>query len=286
MLADNVDTLPKEKIDEYNFEEDIFEDDESTDNFFNKIKEALSPRKITRYMLLNLWKPVLTFMLIFSMFLGSVYAGSYYRLFDARTMLNFEGTLSQLASSNNVFVVKAMPVIEWTYVTLAGAGDLIQSNIDMQAETRRKQEEEAAALLAKEEEETLKAKEETEKTKDARQKVEEQKPAGPSAQEQEKERQKQEATLRKLAEEQQRELAKRAGQLANYYTAMAPQDVVNILKNLENDEIVLILNRMENDAAARILTAFEPDRAAAISKEILRLRPVPAEVPQNAQGVL
>ena len=285
-MADNVDTLLKEKIDEYDFEEHLFENDESKDSFFKKIKEALSPRKIIRYILSNLWKPILVFMLIFSMFLGSVYAGSYYRLFNARTALDFEGTLTQLANSDNIFIVKAIPVIEWTYVTLAGAGDLIQSQIDMQAEARKKQEEETAALLVKEEEETLKAKEETEKAKDVRQKAEEQKPAGPSSQEQEKERQKQEATLRKLAEEQQRELTKRANQLANYYTAMAPQDVVNILKNLENDEIVLILNRMENDAAARILTAFEPARASAISKEILRLHPVPTEVPKNAQGVL
>lgn len=289
-MPDNVDTADnvikeEEKIDDYDFEEEYVEEDKNRVGFFTKLKQALSPRRIIGYIVSNLWKPVLAFILIFTLFLGTVYAGSYFRLFNARAALDFEGTLTSLKVSDNFLVVNTMPVIEWTYATLAAAGDLMQSQIDIEAEAKKKQEEEAALALAKEEEEARKT-QEAKEAKDTQARVEEQRPSGPSVQEQEKQRQKQEEELRRLAEAQQKELTKRANQLANYYAAMAPKDAVNILKNLDNDEIVLVLNRMENDAASQIMAAFEPDRASAISKEILRLHPTPTTIPSNIQGVL
>lgn len=268
MLADNDVTVVEKTEDIKIYEEmELPEERKDSEDFFTKMKKALSPRSILGFIISGLWKPVLAFILLFTLFLGAVYAGGYFRLFNTRDALNFEWLVADLRQKDNNALKTALPVIEWTSTTMAAAGDLMQSQIDIQAEAKKKQEEEAAALAQKEEEtaKNEQAASSQEDNKGSQQKR-------PSQQEQEKARKQQEAELKKLSEERQKELTKRANQLANYYSTMAPKDAVNILKNLDNEEIVLILERMENDAASQILANFEPDRASAISRDILALR--------------
>ncbi|MDR2006527.1 MAG: hypothetical protein LBP78_04725, partial [Acidaminococcales bacterium] len=92
--------------------------------------------------------------------------------------------------------------------------------------------------------------------------------------------------LKKAIAARQQELTKRAGKLALYYAAMPAADAVRILKNMENDEIILILGNMPDALASQILAGFEPERASAITKNILKLHPAPAEEASLSAGVL
>jgi flagellar motility protein MotE (MotC chaperone) len=243
-----------------------------------RIKQAARPVNILKYLLGLLWKPILFFALLFSLFLGASYAASYYKLIDARTALDFEPRMARARETDNTLARYALPVAEWSCSVVAAAGEIIQTRVERQEVIRLKEEQER---LAKKQEEDRLAKLEAEKEK-----AKQEKPAGANDQPaREAERKKQEAELRKLAAERQQELNKRAGKLATYYAAMPTADAVRILRNLGDEEIVVILSGMPDAAVAQILAGFEPERAAAVSKQILRPQP---SLPEDklAAGIL
>ncbi len=265
---------------------DEFDENETSESamFLAKIKSLLNPFNILRFFIANLWKPVLTFVLLFFLFLAGSYAGGYYKLFSVQDALNFDSALATAKKENSFLAKNALPFLEWTVASLNAAGEMMQSDIRLRAETARKQAEEASA---KKKEEELKAQESQIAQGDAAKKNSGGQstaptPAAPASPKTPDKKQEQ-LDLKKIAEEQQKELNKRAGKLATYYAGMKPQEAVDIMKNLENDEVITILNRMDDATAAKILALFDPGRAATISQNILKLRPSFGILPPSQQ---
>lgn len=284
--------MTEEKKDDIYDEEDLEEDEEEDDGvgLFTKIKEALNPRKIIKYILSNLWKPVLVSILLLSFSLAGVYAAAYYKLLDAKNALDFEPSMVQLRETENPVIKYMLPLIEWSSATLSAAGEIMQTRVDQidkEREALKQQEEEN-----KKQENTVNdVKDDTQKqgngnSTDAKKTPENKEPKRPSQEELKKQRE-EEAELKRLAEVRLQELNKRASRLAAYYSSMPPKDAVEILKKMDDDEIIVIMNRMENDVASQILAGFEPERASAVSKKILKLQPAPLIVDdKDAKEVL
>ncbi|MDR3348039.1 MAG: hypothetical protein LBO03_00295 [Acidaminococcales bacterium] len=253
----------------------------------SELKNGLAPTKIAKYIASRLWKPVLAFTLLFSLFLGGAYAANYYKLLNAGTALNFESMMPPLRASDNKIARELLPVAEWAVSVLSAAGEIIQYRVERQEALKLKEEEEIRAKKA--EEERLAAIEEEKRTageKGGRQEP----PAAANAEDEtrkrESERKRQDDELKKAIAARQQELNKRAGKLALYYSSMPAADAVRILKNMENDEIILILSNMPDALASQILAGFEPERASAITKNILKLHPSPTEEATLSAGVL
>ncbi len=255
--------------------------------FFAKLKSLLNPLNILRFLLANLWKPVLTFSLLFSLLLGGAYAGGYYKLFNVKNALNFENSVAAMRESEGFLARKTLPLMEWASAALGAAGEIMQTDIDRRAEIARKQAEEAAA---KKQEEELKAQEAKLAEEAAAKKEQEKKQAdgAPSAPGKNAagNKEQEQIDLKKLAEERQKELNKRASKLANYYAGMKPQEAVEIMKNMDNEEVIVILNRMDDATASKILAMFDPARAAVISHNILKLKPNTEKLPENTANVI
>ena len=75
--------------------------------------------------------------------------------------------------------------------------------------------------------------------------------------------------LAKLAKQKQAEETKKISKLSRLYGNMKPEEVVPILKQLDDPTIVAILNKMEEDQAGKILAQFDPAKAAQISQAML-----------------
>jgi flagellar motility protein MotE (MotC chaperone) len=251
--------------------------------FWQKIQNSFSLAKIMKYLLARLLKPLIFFSLLFSLVLGLVYAGSYYKVLDAKSALDFSYAMPEVRASENAVVKQLLPALEWASSAAAAAGEIIQYRAERQEEERKKREE---ILLAEQVEQERLAKIEAEQE---REKVRLNPPVDPAEQKRrEEDRKKQEAELKKLAEARQQEMIKRANKLALYYSSMSPADAVKILKNMEDEEIIAILNFMPDATVSQILTSFEPDRASVITKSILKLHPKeePAPASIRAGGVL
>ncbi len=252
------------------------------DTFFTKTKRLLNPVKIIKYLAKNIWKPVLAFVLLFGLILGLVYAGSYYKLLDAKKTLDFENSMASLRQSDNFIVTSTLPVLEWIASSFAGAGEIMQAQIDRQEQQIMQKEQELQEQKKQEELKAQEAEKEKQKKEQEQQKAAANKQTTTSAKKDQTT-----ADLQKAADERQKELIKRASKLATYYATMPPQNAINIMKNMDNEEIIIVLSRMPDETASQILAGFEPDRASIISKSILKLRPtVEPTTPNKANDVL
>ena len=271
----------RNQLDNQDFIDDLDELDEEQDDL------SLDPGNKG----IGLGKILLTFLLLFFVLTAGVYAGAYFRLFNAREALDFTSIAENMKTSDNSVVTTVQPVVAFTTSTVAKVGDIMQSQIDSAAlvETVAKEEGNQQEQLTQQEKD-LKAQEAklNEQAEAKAAQLQNQTNQNLQANNNLKnvaseadEKNKTAEELKRIAEERQKELNKRAGKLANYYASMKPKDAVEIMQYLDNNEIIVILSRMEDDVAAQILAEFEPERASVISQNILKLYPVPTVVPSS-----
>lgn len=270
----------KNRLDNQDFLDDLDELDEEQDDL------SLDPGKKG----IGFKKILLTFILFFFVLTAGVYAGAYFRLFNAREALDFTSISDNMVTSDNSVVTTMQPLVAFTTSIVAKLGDMMQSQIDNAAMEIASKEDETQKEQLTQQEKDLQAQEAklnaqaeakaTQLQNQTNQNLQANNNLKNVASETD-EKNKTAEDLKKIAEERQKELNKRAGRLASYYASMKPKDAVEIMKYLDNNEIIVILSRMENDVAAQILAEFEPERASVISQNILKLYPVPTVIPNS-----